>query len=69
MAVAESSEQDWPQRRRVMKTTFTDRTVEQLIPLPNRVVLRSSLVEAARRARAAPFVQFRWSGWLTHQAV
>src|SRR6266487_1519898 len=48
MAVTESRDWDWPQRRRVMKTTCTDRTVEQLIPLPNRAVLKS------RRLRCAP---------------
>ena len=38
MAVTESSEHGWPQRRGVMKTTRTDKTVEQLVLLPNRAV-------------------------------
>jgi hypothetical protein len=54
MAVTKSSEQDRRQRRRAMKTTWSDRTVEQLIPLPNLVVLGSSGAAARRRSGAPP---------------
>lgn len=55
MAVTKRSDQNWPQRHGALKTTWSDRTVEQLIALPNLAVLgnQGGATAQPRKARAA----------------